>query len=70
MSILDGYAYFTRNKYVKSQKSTIVYGHVYEFRRFREPFLSFLPYFKGGSGLARANAGCGLHTEPSFPVLI
>jgi hypothetical protein len=30
---------------------------------------SFLPYFKVGLGMARAKAGCGLHTEPGLPVV-
>ena len=30
MSILDGYIDFNRKKYIKSEKSAIVYGDVYE----------------------------------------
>ena len=32
MSILDGYRHFNRKKYIKSEKSAIVYGDVYESR--------------------------------------
>ena len=42
MSILDGYSDFKRRKYIKSEKSAIVYGDVYESRA----FASILPYFK------------------------
>ena len=43
MSILDGYGDFNRKKYIKSEKSAIVYGDVYESRT----LASILPYFKG-----------------------
>ena len=43
MSILDGYRNFTHKTYIKSEKSAIVYGDVYESRA---P-ASILPYFKG-----------------------
>ena len=42
MSIPDGYGDFNRRKYIKSEKSPIVYGDVYESRA----FASILPYFK------------------------
>ena len=43
MSILDGDKDFNRKKYIKSEKSAIVYGDVHE-----SPALaSILPYFKG-----------------------
>ena len=43
MSILDGYRDFNRKKYIKSEKSAIVYGDMYESRA----LASILPYFKG-----------------------
>ena len=43
MSILDGYRDFNRKKYIKSKKSAIVYGDVYESRA----LASTLPHFKG-----------------------
>ena len=43
MSILDGYRDFNRKKYIKREKSAIVYGDVYESRALG----SILPYFKG-----------------------
>ena len=43
MSILDGYRDFNRKKYIKSEKSAIVYGDVYESRA----LASILLYFKG-----------------------
>ena len=42
MSILDGCRDFNRKKYIKSEKSAIVYDDVYESRA---P-ASILPYFK------------------------
>ena len=43
MSILDGYRDFNRKKYIKGEKSAIVYGDVCESRT----LASILPYFKG-----------------------
>ena len=43
MSILEGYRDFNRKKYIKSEKSAIVYGDVYESRT----LASILPYIKG-----------------------
>ena len=43
MSILDGYKDFNRKKYIKCEKSAIVYGDVYESRA----LASILPYFRG-----------------------
>ena len=43
MSILDGYRDFNRKKYIKSEKSAIVYSDVYESRA----LASILPYFEG-----------------------
>ena len=42
MSIPDGYKDLNRKKYIKSEKSAIVYGDVYESRA----HVSILPYFK------------------------
>ena len=43
MSILDSYRNFNQKKCIKSEKSAIVYGDVYESRA----LASILPYFKG-----------------------
>ena len=43
MAILDGYRDFNRKKYIKGEKSPIVYGDVCESRA----LASILPYFKG-----------------------
>ena len=43
MSIFDGYRDFNRKKYIKSEKSAIAYGDVYESRAL---IASILPYFK------------------------
>ena len=43
MSILDGYRDFNQKKYIKSEKSAIVYCDVYE----SHALASILPYFKG-----------------------
>ena len=56
MSILDGYRDFNRKKYIKSEKSAIVDGDVYESRA----LASILPYCKGYLKRAWAKAGCGL----------
>ena len=42
MSILDGYRDFNRKKYIKSEKSAIVYDDVYESRA----LASILPFLK------------------------
>ena len=43
MSILHGYRDCNRKKYIKSEKSAIVYGDAYESRA----LASILPYLKG-----------------------
>ena len=43
MSILDGFRDFNRRKYIKSEKSAIVYGDVYK----SHALASILPYFIG-----------------------
>ena len=43
MYILDGYRDLNRTKYIKSEKSAIVYGDAYESR----VLASILSYFKG-----------------------
>ena len=53
MSILDGYRDFNRKKYIKSEKSAIVCGDVYEPRA----LASILPYLKGK--IVKAGAGKG-----------
>ena len=42
MFILDGYRDFNRKKCIKSEKSAVVYGDVYESRA----LASILPYLK------------------------
>ena len=52
MSILDGYRDFNRKKYIKSEKSAIVYGDVYEL-------LPSFPILKDSQGGRRQRFDAG-----------